>query len=326
MADWLFSSGECSVASDFADRERIGFRHGAAKAYLEETPVLPGIWLYRGEASAGVRFGVDVDGGPPGHGRMILGAMLSSRGVASLEGCDEQAWRDDGRAYIMTPMERRVRYDIEAERSWRAVAVRLEQEALDLLGAGGGLPNMVRQALEGRRDDILEMAPLSGGLRALGHAMLRSPYGGRMNSVFRQAKVLEMLALQFSALGSKSGNSAFSPGELAKVRMARESLLSDLRDPPDLERLARDVGLSAKRLNRGFRALFGTTVFDYLRDARLDAARSALEAGTPLSLKQLAWEMGYGQVSNFVTAFRRRFGVTPGSYRAGSIEDYAQRH
>jgi AraC-like DNA-binding protein len=41
-----------------------------------------------------------------------------------------------------------------------------------------------------------------------------------------------------------------------------------------------------------------------------------LQGGTPLSLKQLAWELGYGQVTNFVTAFRRRFGVPPGAYRA----------
>jgi AraC-like DNA-binding protein len=34
-----------------------------------------------------------------------------------------------------------------------------------------------------------------------------------------------------------------------------------------------------------------------------------------LPLKQLAWELGYNQASNFVTAFRRRFGVPPGYYR-----------
>ncbi len=65
-----------------------------------------------------------------------------------------------------------------------------------------------------------------------------------------------------------------------------------------------------------------------LRDARLDAARAALQGGTPLSLKQLAWELGYGQVTNFVTAFRRRFGVPPGAYRANAPRpqgDYASR-
>lgn len=81
-------------------------------------------------------------------------------------------------------------------------------------------------------------------------------------------------------------------------------------------------GLSAKRLNSGFRETYGTTVFNYLRDARLDAARAALEAGTPLPLKHLAWELGYSQVTNFVTAFRRRFGVTPGNYRVDGKGDY----
>jgi AraC-like DNA-binding protein len=108
--------------------------------------------------------------------------------------------------------------------------------------------------------------------------------------------------------------------DLAKVRVAHERLLHDLREPPDLDALAKDVGLSPKRLNRGFRELYGTTVFAFLRDARLEAARKALEAGTPLPLKQLAWELGYQQVSNFVTAFRRRFGVTPGAWKRGETE------
>lgn len=139
-----------------------------------------------------------------------------------------------------------------------------------------------------------------------------------MGRLFQQSKVLELLAHLFDRHGADAP-AGTGPGltavERARVRLARERLLHDLRMPPDLESLALDVGLPPKRLNRGFRELYGTTVFNHLRDARLEAARAALEEGTPLSLKQLAWTLGYGQVSNFVTAFRRRFGVSPGSYR-----------
>ncbi|ODT82071.1 MAG: hypothetical protein ABS76_09590 [Pelagibacterium sp. SCN 64-44] len=325
MADWLFSSGDCSMPYDFRDVERVRFRRGDIKAYMEETPVLPGIWLYRTEATGNSRFGIDVDGGEPGHGRLILGSILASRGQVSLEGCDERQWRDDGRFYVLSPIERRVRYEVEAERGWRCVAVRLEGEALDLLGDEGTIPAAVRQVLEGRKDDLAEAAPLSSSLRALGHMLLRAPYQGRMEKLFRQAKVLEMLAHQLSVFGADGEVEGLGARELAKVRLARERLLQDLRNPPDLPGLAREVGLSTKRLNSGFRELYGVTAFSYLRDARLDAARRALEEGSALPLKQLAWELGYGQVSNFVTAFRRRFGVTPGHYRAGEEEAYAHR-
>lgn len=315
MQDWLFSSGNCAWPHDFAERERADFRRGPVRAYLEEMPVFPGIWLYRGEAGGRSRFSIEVKGGGASKGRIILGSMLAGRGVMALEGCDSQSWREDGRTYLLSPIERSMRYDIAAENGWQTTAVRLEEEALDMLGAGGSLPGVVRDVLEGRVDNLAGVAPISGPLRATSHMLLRSPYEGGMQALFRQAKVLELLAHLFDRLDGNDGDGAMGPLDLARVRLARERLLADLRDPPDLETLALDAGLSAKRLNQGFRHLYGTTVFSYLRDARLDAARAALEGGTPLSLKQLAWELGYGQVTNFVTAFRRRFGVPPGTYR-----------
>lgn len=325
MADWLFSSGGHSRAANFAVRERLNFQYKTNSAYIEEVPVLPGIWLYRGEATTSCRFSIEVDGGAPQRGRIILGTILTSRGIASLEGCGEETWRDDGRSYVMTPVERRVRYDIDAERGWRSVALRLETEALEVVGDDSGLPELVVQALDKGKDDVLGMGALPGALRAVGQSLLRPPYQGAMGRLYRQAKALELLAHHFAVFdGEAGGGDDFTARDMAKLRMARDKLLADLRDPPDLETLARDVGLSAKRLNRGFRIFYGSTVFTYLRDMRLEAARRALEEGTPLPLKQLAWELGYGQVSNFVTAFRRRFGVTPGSYRLDADGTYAR--
>ncbi len=328
MQNWLFSSGHCEWAHDFDERQRADFRRGPVRAYLEETPVFPGIWLYRGEAVGRSRFNMEVEAGTGTKGRLILGSMLAGRGVMALEGCDEQTWREDGRTYLLSPTERRVRYDIAADDGWRTIALRLETEALDLLGSDGNLPEVMRNVLEGRVDDLADVAAISGPLRAVSHMLLSMPYERSMRRLFRQAKVLELLAHLFDRFETEDDRGTLAAGELARVRKARERLLADLREPPDLETLALDVGLTAKRLNRGFRSLYGTTVFNYLRDARLDAARAALQGGTPLSLKQLAWELGYGQVTNFVTAFRRRFGVPPGAYRANAPRpqgDYASR-
>jgi len=323
MADWLFSSGNCTFPHNFEHGQSVDFRRGPVRSFLEETPVLPGIWLYRGEATSSSRFRIEVDGGDPGTGRIILGSILSSSGVMTLEGCGDHGWRDEGRFYMLSPIQRRVCYEIDARNGWRTVALRLEAEALETLG-GDGLPALVREVLEARRDDVVDMAPLGGVLRSLSHLLLHTPYEGGMQRLFRQAKALELLTHQLDLFEGDTGEQSLSASEVRRVRLARERLLADLRDPPDLASLAQEVGLSPKRLNRGFRMLYGTTVFNYLRDARLDAARAALEGGSPLPLKQLAWELGYGQVTNFVTAFRRRFGVPPGAYRAGGGS--ARRH
>ena len=282
--------------------------------------MFPGIWLYRGEATGRSRFNMEVEAGTGTRGRIILGSMLAGRGVMALQGCDEQTWREDGRTYVLSPTKRRVQYDISADDGWRTVALRIETEAIDLLGSDGILPGVVRDVLEGRVDDVSALATVSGPLRAVSNTLLRMPYEGSMRVLYRQAKVLELLAHLLGQLEADDDRSSLTSNELARVRRARDHLLENLRNPPCLDTLASAVGMTPKRLNRGFRTIYGATVFNYLRDARLDAARAALERGTPLSLKQLAWELGYGHVTNFVTAFRRRFGVSPGAYRTRAID------
>lgn len=315
MDDWMFASGGCVWRHDFARRERVDFVRGKVNAFMEQTQVFPGIWLYRAETDGPSGFRMVVEG-PADQGRLILGSMLSGSGTLSMHGCDDQNWREEGRFYALTPVERRVEYDVRAHRHWQVVALRLEEQALDLLGDDDGMPAIIAQALSGKRDGLSQMATLTAPIRTQAQMLMRPPYGGTMGRLYTQSRVLEMLAHQFDLIGEMGRhNEAPSSQEQRRLREARERLLADMRDPPDLDTLAAAVGLTPRRLNRGFRLLYGATVFEYLRDARLDAARDALEAGTALPLKQLAWTLGYNQASNFVTAFRRRFAVPPGEYR-----------
>ena len=102
--------------------------------------------------------------------------------------------------------------------------------------------------------------------------------------------------------------------EAALVRAASEVLLRDLRHPPALEDLARQVGTHEKRLSRVFRDHLGQTVFEYLRDTRLRAAMHFL-AETSMGIGDIAEEIGFSTPGNFATAFRERFGITPSDWR-----------
>lgn len=103
-------------------------------------------------------------------------------------------------------------------------------------------------------------------------------------------------------------------GNDAIVRAAIRHLSQRLSDPPTVERLARLVGTHEKRLTRAFRDTLGQTVFEYLRNERLRIAQGLLSR-TPLSIAQIAEEIGFSSPANFATAFRERFGVTPSAYR-----------
>ena len=98
--------------------------------------------------------------------------------------------------------------------------------------------------------------------------------------------------------------------DAALVAAARRHLLADLREPPTVDRLARRLGVGVRRLSSAFRAVLGRGVSDVVREARLEAARRAIET-RDAPLKQIAWEVGYGDVTNFIHAFRNRFGAPP---------------
>ncbi|WOZ76924.1 AraC family transcriptional regulator [Kosakonia sacchari] len=81
-----------------------------------------------------------------------------------------------------------------------------------------------------------------------------------------------------------------------------------------LAALAQLAAMSASSLRVKFRQAYGHSVFDYLRDCRLELARRYLAEG--YSVQQAAWMSGYQHATNFSTAFRRRYGMAPSEIRA----------
>lgn len=313
--DWRFFSGGCEIAHDFAQRERIDFAGGNVQAYMEEVPIMTGISFYRVDAQGVGRFGMAKEDVPHG-GRIILGCMRGGHGTFTMEGHAAQSWRGDGKFYALTPNGRSVSYEISSDPHWQVIAIRLEAEALDGLAQDASFPRIARQALEGRVKDLAGARSLPAPMHRVMQDMFSPPRGGAIERLYLQGKALELLSLQCWAIADTADDeAALTAREMVRLREARARLLADMSNPPGLEELALAVGLTPRRLNRGFRIAFGTTVFDYLRDARLDAARRMLEEGGDMPLKRLAWAVGYSQASNFVTAFRRRFGVSPARYR-----------
>ena len=85
-----------------------------------------------------------------------------------------------------------------------------------------------------------------------------------------------------------------------------------LCNPVSLEEIANTIGLSISTLQRRFKKDYGTTVVDYIRQKRLEKARTAI-AINGLSIGEAAYQAGYNHSSNFITAFKKRFNITPAS-------------
>ena len=56
--------------------------------------------------------------------------------------------------------------------------------------------------------------------------------------------------------------------------------------------------------------LFGTPIFQYTQNLRLEKALQLLHTGD-YSIREVADAVGYSYSKNFTTAFKRRYGVSP---------------
>ncbi|MEH2466213.1 helix-turn-helix transcriptional regulator [Nostoc sp.] len=117
--------------------------------------------------------------------------------------------------------------------------------------------------------------------------------------------------LQFHQLLGKqklsSSNLSFRPRDAEKLHLAQAILERSLEHPPSLLELTRFVGLNDFKLKQGFRHLFNTTVFGYLRTCRMQQAQQLL-GDRELSIAEVAHCVGYASLSQFCHAFKRHVG------------------
>lgn len=93
---------------------------------------------------------------------------------------------------------------------------------------------------------------------------------------------------------------------------------ADLTDPLlDVHRLARRMGVSARYVQMLF-AEMGTTPRAFIQNRRLELAARRLEReGGEVTVTDVAYDVGFNDLSSFCRAFRRRFETSPRNYRAG---------
>ncbi|MXY41680.1 MAG: GlxA family transcriptional regulator [Rhodospirillaceae bacterium] len=98
------------------------------------------------------------------------------------------------------------------------------------------------------------------------------------------------------------------------VLSAIEAMENHIADPLPLADLAGVVGVSARQLNRQFRAGLGRSAGAFYLDLRLDKSRELVRQ-TDLSLVDIALATGFASAAHFATAFKRRFGNSPSRHR-----------
>ena len=181
------------------------------------------------------------------------------------------------------------------------------------------LPNPLDVLMRDSKRFHQSLGKMTPAMTQMLQQIIHCPYQGMTQQLYLESKALELLALQFAYLESNSvvsRQSSLKADDLERVQYARDILVQRLNNPPSLIELSRLVELNDRKLKQGFRQLYNTTVFGYLRDYRMEQAQYLL-CQSPMTVAQVANKVGYGNPEAFSTAFRRKFGVSPKAYQLG---------
>lgn len=181
------------------------------------------------------------------------------------------------------------------------------------------LPKELWGVLDGQTIPLyLQTGRMTAAMELVTQQVMHCPYHGLTKRLYLEGKVLELLALSLQHITEESPTSRqkklLKASDVERIHHAGEILLSHLEAPPSLMELARLVGLNDYKLKIGFRQVFGTTVFGYLYQYRMQRARALLVAGER-SVSAVAELVGYTNLSAFSTAFKRKFGISPNAYK-----------
>ncbi len=92
-------------------------------------------------------------------------------------------------------------------------------------------------------------------------------------------------------------------------------ILTHLSDPLSVDKLADNIGMSARSFTRHFTTSIGETPAKFVEHARLENARLLLEEDRAISLQEAAVASGFSSTEHLTRAFERKFGIHPNHYR-----------
>lgn len=134
---------------------------------------------------------------------------------------------------------------------------------------------------------------------------------GIFKRIYLEAKVSELLLLQLEQLfHASSAVSSLAKKDEEKIYAVRDYIVNNLNADRSLNDLAHQVGTNEFTLKKGFRELFGTTVFRFWNDIKMEQARKLL-LDSDLNITEISDIIGYKNPRHFSAAFKRKYNILP---------------
>ncbi|WPQ61826.1 AraC family transcriptional regulator [Chitinophaga sancti] len=144
-----------------------------------------------------------------------------------------------------------------------------------------------------------------------------SPKQPQLQKLYFESMVNELFCLQWESMLHEPRvhtGIKLRVSDIEKLHYAAGILARSYQEPPSLEELANKAQLNEYKLKAGFKQLYGTSVLNYALNLRLEQAQQMIK-DTDKTISEIAYELGYAHSQHFQRAFKKKFGITPNSFR-----------
>jgi AraC-like DNA-binding protein len=157
--------------------------------------------------------------------------------------------------------------------------------------------------------------PLDSEYRRLMQEITEVEDGNPMRLAVIQNRIMLLIERFFLRIYERKKNSYFhvalSKADIDRMMRVEGELTRDIFEPaPTISQLAKMVSISESKLKKDFKLIYGLPVYEYFQKIRMQAAKDKLLTGGH-SVKEVAIELGYLNLSNFTIAFKKEFGLLP---------------
>lgn len=137
-----------------------------------------------------------------------------------------------------------------------------------------------------------------------------------ISDLYLKGKIYELIALYFNRVDSAAEEQCpflVDEENVKRIRKAKDIILERMAEPPTLQALSEEIGLSLKKLKEGFKQIYGDSVYSFLFDYKMEMARKMLESNQ-YNVNEVGLRVGYSTSSHFISAFKKKYGTTPKKY------------
>ena len=176
-------------------------------------------------------------------------------------------------------------------------------------------PNSVLQTITGSGNSFLFFERMAAETKLLLKNMTAVDMTDSLSHFYMQIKVQELLYLVFHKLSLResAAHKPINSADAERLLYIRNEIISDLSVPPVIHELAQIGAMSETKLKQLFKQTFGTTIYTYYQQARMEEAAFLLKQGRH-SVGEVGYELGFSNLSHFSRLFEKHYGLNPKRY------------